>query len=124
MASLVTDTTDSKWVRPRGSVLSNAGPTTGPFVSTDVVENGPAAAGVVQLELADLTLSILTVETVADTETITTGLPGLMAVAWQGDDQDAHRASVFVSDIATGEITFSENEAGVIAGWVWCLHRG
>lgn len=124
MASRITDTTDGMWVRPRGSVLSNAGPTTGPFVVTDTVEAGPAAAGVVQVETADLTMTVLAVETIADTQTLDTGLPGLLAVAWQANDIDADRASAFVSDIATGEVTFSENESGTIEGWLWCLHRG
>ena len=124
MAALVTDKSDGQWVRPRGQVISNAGPTTGPFVATDTCQAGPAAAGKVVVETADLTLTILPVNAVATTETLATGLPGLVAVAWQADDIDADRASVFVSDIATGTVTFSENETGSIEGYIWCLHRG
>ncbi len=124
MASRITSTTDGMWVRPRGSVLSNAGPTTAPFVSTDTVEAGPAAGGAVQVETASLTMTIFPVETIADTQTLATGIPGILAVAWQANNIDADRGSVFVSDVATGELTFSENESGTIEGWVWILHRG
>jgi hypothetical protein len=124
MASLITTKTDGMYVRPRGQVMCNSGPTTGPFVITDTVEAGPAAAGAVVSETADLTLTILPVETVATTETLATGLPGLLAVAWQGNDVSADGACPFVSDIATGTVTWSETEAGTVEGWLWCLHRG
>ncbi len=124
MAAIVTTKSDGQYVQRRGYVISNAGPTTGAFVSTDTCQAGPAAAGRVVVPIADLTFSAVPVNAVATGETIATGLPGLVAVAWQADDVDADRASVFVSDIATGEITFLEAESGTIEGYVWCWHRG
>jgi hypothetical protein len=124
MVARITDTSDGQYVQLRGYVISNAGPTTGPFVSTDTCQAGPAAAGKVVVALADLNFAVIPVNAAADTETLTTGLPGLVAVAWQADDIDADRASVFVSDIATGEVTFDEAETGSIEGYIWCWYRG
>ena len=124
MAAIVTTKSDGQYVQRRGYVISNAGPTTGAFVATDTCQAGPAAAGRVVVALSDLTFSVIPVNAVATTETLATGLPGLVAVAWQADDIDADRASVFVSNIATGEVTFSENETGSIEGYIWCWHRG
>ena len=123
MAAIVTDSTDGQFVQRRGYVISNAGPTTGPFVSTDTCQAGPAAAGRIVLPTLDMILSIIPVNAVATGQTIATGLKGLGAVSWQADDLDADRASCFVSDVSTGEVTFLEAESGTIEGYVWCLHR-
>ena len=124
MAAIVTDSTDGQFVQRRGYVISNAGPTTGPFVSTDTCQAGPAAAGKVVVALADLNFAVGPVNAVATGETVATGLPGLLSVAWQADDLDADRASCFVSDVATGEVTILEAESGTIEGYIWCWYRG
>ncbi len=124
MAAIVTDSTDGQFVQRRGYVISNAGPTTGPFVSTDTCQAGPAAAGKVVVALADLNFAVVPVNAVATGETVATGLPGLLSVAWQADDLDADRASCFVSDVATGEVTILEAESGTIEGYIWCWYRG
>ena len=124
MASLITDTTDGMFVRPRGSAMCNSGPTTAPYVVTDTVEAGPAAAGALILETANLFHTILPVESVTTTNTLTTGIPGLVLVLWQANDTSADRGDCFVSDLATGEVTFSHGEGGTIEGWIHCFHSG
>jgi hypothetical protein len=123
LAAIVTTRSDGQYVQP-GYVISNAGPTTEAFVSTDTCQAGVASVGKVVLSTADLKFRAVPVNAVATTETVTTGLPGLVSVAWQADDVDADRASCWVSDIATGEVTFSEAETGTIEGYIWCWYRG
>jgi hypothetical protein len=125
MAAIVTDTTDGQYVQ-RGYVLANSGAAANPFVSTDTCQAGPEAGaiGPVQMEVADLQFKAIPVNAVANAETVVTGLPGLVAVAWQADDLDADRASCFVSNIGTGEVTILEAETGTIEGYIWCFYRG
>jgi hypothetical protein len=103
-------------------VLSNAGPTSAPFVSTDTCQAGAAAAGKNVQATADLHETIFPVNDVGTGETLTTGIPGIVAVAWQADDVSADNAAVFCSNTATGAIDFvCENAA--IEGYLWIKHR-
>jgi len=121
LAARITTTTDDQYIQPRGYVLSNAGPTTGPFVSTDTVQAGPAGAGKVVLPTANLTLTMIPVNAITSGDTLVTRLPSLVAVAWQSDDVSHDEASVWVSDIATGTVEFVNGQAAA-EGTLWCLH--
>ena len=124
MAAFITDTTSAQYVRPRGQVLSNAGPTTDAYVAADAASTGYDGNGAVPIETAGLTMTILPLENVGNAQELVTGLSGLLAVAYQGNQPSADFAAVFVSDVGTGGITFIETPVGSSNGWVWCLHRG
>jgi hypothetical protein len=122
MATIVTDKTSDYYVPNRGLVISNAGSTDAPFVLTDTCIAGPAGGGKVQIHTADLTLTIIPVYSVGNTNTLATGLRGLVAVAWQGDDVDVDEACVYVSDVDTGTVYFDGLNPNM-EGYIWCLHR-
>lgn len=122
-ATRITTKSDGQFVQPRGYVISNAGPTTGAFVSTDTCQAGPAAAGKVVVATADLHETIIPCNDVGTGETLTTGIPNIVAVAWQADDVSADEASVFCSNVATGAIDFVCGGAA-IEGYLWVKHRG
>lgn len=59
---------------------------------------------------------------VDDTDTWTSGIPGIAAVAWQAS-RSADEVSALVTDKATGEITFGAASANS-EGWLHVWSRG
>ncbi len=59
-------------------------------------------------------------DVVTDADSWLSGIGGIQAVAWQGEDADADLANVSLTVAATGEITF-QTSAGNARGWVWVL---
>lgn len=56
-----------------------------------------------------------------DTDTWTSGIKGIVAVAWQGSDPDDDAVVPFLSTAATGVVTF-QSESANSEGWLWVLH--
>lgn len=58
-----------------------------------------------------------------DTDTWTSNIQGIVAVAWQADQVDADIVAATLTTAATGVITFDAQNANS-NGWLWVLSRG
>ncbi len=56
----------------------------------------------------------------ANTNVWTSGIRGIVAVAWQGADPDDDGGCPFLSSASTGAIQFQME--GTAEGWLWVLH--
>jgi hypothetical protein len=57
-----------------------------------------------------------------DTDTWTSGIPGIVAVAWQANQADTDKVGASLTTAATGVVTFDAENANS-AGWLWVLSR-
>jgi len=71
----------------------------------------------------DLRLSIFYFTDIDDTDTWTSNIPGIVAVAWQANQADTDKVGATLTTAATGVITFDAQNANS-AGWLWVLSRG
>ncbi len=115
MAAIVTDRTDGQYVDPKFGVKG------GVITLTQTYETN----GVEVTNRNGARLTILTVNAVTDTDTLTTGIEGIISVAWQDTDPDqAGGAKVFLSTQAAGIVTFDVHGGTTHEGWLWVLHGG
>jgi hypothetical protein len=55
-----------------------------------------------------------------DTDSWTSNLPGVVAVAWQGADPDDDAVVPFLEEPVAGKITFQAENANSV-GWLWVI---
>ncbi len=67
-----------------------------------------------------LKFSIFYFAAAANTDTWTSNIPGIVALAWQGADADDDAGVPFLSTPSSGEVTFQMQ--GTAEGWLWVLH--
>lgn len=66
--------------------------------------------------------SIFPFADIDDGDTWTSGIHGVIAVAWQADQADTDKVGATLTEAATGTITFDAENADS-NGWLWVLHR-
>jgi hypothetical protein len=70
----------------------------------------------------DLDLQIYFFASVDNGSTWASGIPGIVALAVQGDDIDTDRVAATLTDAASGAVEFG-SENGTTPCWVWVLRR-
>lgn len=80
----------------------------GDVVATDVLTTN----GKIHNDLRGKDKRVFYFSSVGDTDTWASGISGITAVYWQGDDVDTDIATAYVSAGSTGTITFQTNGAG------------
>jgi hypothetical protein len=80
----------------------------------DIAEHHPNREG--------MKLSIWHVTDADNTDTLTTGIDSIVAVAWQADDATDDDCRWALTTQATGILTCVATQAN--SGWLWILHKG
>lgn len=103
----------SGYVDPQRSLYGGVATATNNLLS-DVDQHIPDALG--------LKLSRFHFSDIDDGDTYTSGIPGIVAVAFQAEDIGDDHVAATLTTAATGEITFGSANANS-AGWLWVAHR-
>ncbi|GAG32180.1 unnamed protein product [marine sediment metagenome] len=84
-------------------------------VNADLITNGTHKANGNDLKWQNYYFS-----DIDDTDTWTSNIPNIFAVAWQGDQVDTDRVAATVTTAATGIVTFGAENANS-KGWLWVM---
>jgi len=109
----VTTTTTAGYVVPALGVYGGVN-----AVNAALITNGTHTANRLGLKMG-----IYYFSDVDDTDTWTSNIPNIVAVAWQADQANTDKVGASLTTAATGVITFDCENANS-NGWLWVLSQG
>ena len=106
----VADNTTSGFTEPGKSVYGGVN-----AVAASLITNGTHHA-----DRSGLKLRVFYFSDIDDTDTWTSNIDNIVAVAWQADQADTDKVGASVTTALTGVITFDAENANSV-GWLWVL---
>jgi hypothetical protein len=116
----LTTTTTAGYVNPKLG-LYTCGPGRGTSTVATATNNLKSDVADSMSNRNGLQMSIFFFTDIDTTDTWTSGIPGIKAVAWQPADATDDVVSPVLTTVATGIITFIATNANS-EGWLWVLH--